>query len=97
MMRLKVEQMGSGLHPTEIIVGVKTTSGVQQLYIDKDSLFPDGTLSVGWPVGQAKNGTILLVELPGETASGSWRVWVDRKDLETHEEPQLKRLMHDSY
>lgn len=91
MMRLKVEKIGPGLHPTELVVSVKTTSGNQQLYIDRDSLFPDGTLSVGWPVGQADGGKTLLVELPGETANGSWRVWVDRKDLEVHEEPQLKR------
>jgi hypothetical protein len=91
MMRLKVENIGSGLHPSEVVVGVRTTSGIQELYIDKDSLYPDNTLSVGWPVGQDKDGKILLVELPAETASGSWRVWVDRSDLKVHEELNLKR------
>jgi hypothetical protein len=90
MMRLKVEKLGAGLHPTEVVVGVKTTSGVQQFYIDEDSLFPDSTVNVGWPVGQDQDGKILLVELPVETASGSWRVWVERGDLELHEE-QIKR------
>lgn len=89
MMRLKVEKIGDGLHPSEVVVGVKTTSGVQQLYIDQDSLASDSTLGVGWPVGQDQNGKLLLVELPGETASGSWRVWVDRDDL--YEEKVLKR------
>lgn len=89
MMRLKVEKIGDGLHPSEVVVGIKTTSGVQQLSIDQDSLAADGTLSVGWPVGQDENGRLLLVELPGETASGSWRVWVDRDDL--YEEKVLKR------
>ncbi|MGJ5139291.1 hypothetical protein ACQR1V_14985 [Bradyrhizobium oligotrophicum] len=82
MMRLKVEKIGPGLHPSEVVVGVKTSSGVQQLYIDSDSLGTDGTVSVGWPVGQDQSGAKLLVELPGETANGSWRVWVDRHDLQ---------------
>ncbi|VIO69281.1 hypothetical protein CI1B_25980 [Bradyrhizobium ivorense] len=85
MMRLKVEKIGQGLHPTEVVVGVKTTSGVQQLYIDNDVLAQDSTVSVGWPVAQDKSGATLLVELPGETANGSWRVWVDREDLQTQE------------
>ena len=91
MMRLKVENLGNGLHPSEVVVGVKTPSGVQQLYIDEGSLFPDNTLSVGWPVGQDQNGQLLLVELPSETANGSWRVWVERGELELHEEQVLKR------
>ena len=88
MMRLKVERIGDGLHPSEVVVGVKTTSGVQLFHIDQDSLAADGTINVGWPVGQDQDGKLLLVELPSETASGSWRVWVDRNDL--NEEKVLK-------
>jgi hypothetical protein len=91
MMRLKVEKLGDGLHPSEVVVGIKTPSGVQQLFVDQDLLFPDNTLNVGWPVGQDQDGRMLLVELPGETANGSWRVWVNRADLELHEEKVLKR------
>jgi hypothetical protein len=80
------------------VVGIKTSSGIQQLFIDQDFLSPNNTLSVGWPVGQDPDGKLLLVELPGETASGSWRVWVDRGDLELHEEQALKRgVIYDPY
>lgn len=89
MMRLKVEKLGVGLHPSEVVVEVKTTSGVQQLFIDRDSLDADSSISVGWPVGQDQDGKLLLVELPGETANGSWRVWVGRGDV--YEEKALKR------
>jgi hypothetical protein len=85
MMRLKVAKVGEGLHPTEIVVAVPTTSGPQQLFVDADALYPDSTLNVGWPVGQDKEGNF-LVELPNETTNGSWRVWVRKQDLEHHED-----------
>lgn len=90
-MRLKVEKLGPGLHPSEVVVAVRTESGNQQLHVDVDSLSADNTLSVGWPVGQDKGGELLLVELPGETASGTWRVWVRRDDLELHEDLPRRR------
>lgn len=89
MMRLRVEKIGNGLHPSEVVVGVRTTSGVQQLHVNEDSLDAEGGVGVGWPVGQDQDGKLLLVELPGETANGSWRVWVERGDL--YEEVVRKR------
>lgn len=78
MMRLKVEQYGSGLHPSEVVVGVPTKDGVEEVMLDKESL-SNGTIAVGWPVG--RQGKHLLVELPRQTVSGSWRVWVDADSL----------------
>jgi hypothetical protein len=34
---------------------------------------------VGWPV--SKQGDLALVELPRETHTGAWRVWVRRDEL----------------
>lgn len=78
MMRVKVEEVGRGLHPEEVVVAVKTKSGKEELSVDGRSL--DGsTLNVGWPVGQ--DDVYYLVELPSETFRGFWRVWVPKKDV----------------
>lgn len=78
MMRLKVEQLGPGLHPSEVVVGVPTKDGIEEIMLDKRSV-SNSTIPVGWPVG--RQGKHLLVELPRQTVSGSWRVWVDLDSL----------------
>jgi hypothetical protein len=75
-MRVRIEEIGAGQHPSERIVKVETLQGPEQLVVDRRSIH-DQTLDVGYPVGQ-HNGTELLVELPRETFSGAWRVWIDR-------------------
>lgn len=73
-MRVKVRQVGEALHPSEVVVQVKTADGAENLAVDKRSLGKDSTLSVGAPLGQ--NGDLWLIELPRETMRGGWRVWV---------------------
>lgn len=77
-MRIKVEPKGNGLHPSEIVVGVYTKEGTEYLAVSKDSV-QDQTIEVGWPVGQ--NDDCYLVELPRETFTGFWRVWVAKRDV----------------
>lgn len=74
-MRVKVEEVGVGQHPSEKVVRIDTTDGPEQLVVDKRSIV-EQSLDVGFPVGQ-HNGH-LLVELPRETFKGAWRVWVDK-------------------
>lgn len=78
MMRLKVKQLGEGLHPSEMFVSVETKDGPQDLVVDPHSIY-SSTLRVGWPV--ARKGAFLLVELPRPTSLGSRRVWVSKKEL----------------
>lgn len=78
MMRLKVENIGQGLHPSEVVVTVPTRNGPEELVIHPRSLNGD-LLSIGWPVGS--EGNFLLVELPRPTSTGSRRVWVDKSNL----------------
>lgn len=74
-MRVKIVDMGVGQHPSERVVRVDTRDGPEQLVVDERAICHQ-SLDVGFPVGQ-HNGH-LLVELPRETFSGTWRVWVDR-------------------
>jgi hypothetical protein len=74
MMKVKVAKVRDGLHPSEVVVAVHTLEGTENLVIDKDSLLPGDELDVGYPIRQEDRN--YLVELPRETFSGSWRVWV---------------------
>jgi hypothetical protein len=78
MMLIKIKNLGGGLHPSETFVSIKTEDGIVQLAVDAKSL-RNGTLPVGWPVGQRAG--FLLVELPRPTVSGARRVWVRKEEL----------------
>jgi hypothetical protein len=77
-MRLKIERIGEGLHPSETLVAINTKDGPEQIAVDTRSL-QNGSLPVGWPVG--KSGEFLLVELPRPTVTGTRRVWVNKGEL----------------
>ena len=75
MLRVKVERVRDGLHPSEVIVAVTTADGSrEELIVDKRSL-RNNTLRIGYPVG-GDDQSNLLVELPRETFRGTRRVWV---------------------
>jgi hypothetical protein len=78
MMRLKVEKVADGLHPSEAIVSVKTSSGSERVVVSTRSI-ESGSIPVGWPLGI--QGQTTLVELPRETESGAWRIWVPSDQL----------------
>ena len=84
MMRLKVEKVREGLHPNELVVAVKTKDGPVPMVVDSNVILPDGTVSIGWPV--SRDADFFLVELPRETAQGSWRVWVAEQKLRRAED-----------
>ena len=79
-MRVKVEEIGTGQHPSEKVVKIETTEGPESLIVDERSI-EHQSLDVGFPVGR-HNGH-LLVELPRETFRGAWRVWIDQKIVVT--------------
>lgn len=75
-MRLKVEEVGIGLHPSEVFVKVTTVEGPQELVVNKRSLH-QSTIDVGEPISR-QDDNFFLVELPAETSNGAWRIWVDK-------------------
>lgn len=81
MYRVKVKTVGDGQHPSETIVSVTTTEGEQEeLIVDRRAL-EGGTLRIGYPL--RRQGGQFLIELPRETMSGSWRIWVREDQLES--------------
>lgn len=89
MMRLKVEKHGEGLHPNEAVVSVMTKDGPVMMVVDQTIIYPDDTVVIGWPVARDQQERLFLVELPRETESGAWRVWVAEQEL--HPEDDRKR------
>lgn len=77
-MWVKIREIGKALHPNEVVVEVKTASRPERLVVDRRSIQNQG-LYIGSPVGQ--KGRQYLIELPRETMSGSWRVWVSDSQL----------------
>lgn len=72
-MRVKVQKIQSGSHPSEVLVSVHTTEGDEHLVVHERSI-RDDTLDIGYPINSRESEH--LVELPRETVSGAWRVWV---------------------
>jgi hypothetical protein len=78
-MHVKIQEIGQGLHPSEVVVQIQTIEGPERLVIDRCSI-DNGSIDVEYPVG-ANNGHY-LIELPRETTRGFWRIWV-AKDMIT--------------
>jgi hypothetical protein len=73
MLRIDVDQVDDGLHPSDRVVTFQSADGErEEIAVDKS--FVEGhTLSV-YPI--EREAGRLLVELPRETARGQWRVWI---------------------
>ena len=82
MMKLKVAEIGKALHPDEVVVAIRTLTGTETLVVDRASI-GSGFIGVGFPI--RATGEKFLVELPSESQSGTWRVWVSRDQVD---EPQ---------
>jgi hypothetical protein len=78
-MRMKVQEVGPALHPSEVVIEVQTTRGPERLVMDRTAIAND-SMFIGWRSLAQKNGE-LLVELPNETMSGTSRIWVRSDDI----------------
>ena len=76
---VKVQELGSGQHSSEVAVGVTNDAGVQETVILDRTSIENGAINVGYPVEVDK--ARLLVELPRETTSGQWRIWLKKADV----------------
>jgi hypothetical protein len=75
-MRIRVDEVGRGLHPSEVVVQIQTVERPERLIVDRRSI-SDRSINVGYPVG--KSSDYYLIELPRETIGGAWRVWVTKE------------------
>lgn len=78
-MLIKCEILSDGPGPCEKIVGIKTDGGMEQVVLSERTIVNDGFLNVGEPLSNEREH-YFLVELPRESASGRWRIWVPETD-----------------
>lgn len=78
MPRITVEQVEDGLHPSEVVVTIRTAEGrTEEVAVDRQ-LVEHGAMRA-YPVSSGQDR--VLVELPRETLSGAWRVWMPKASV----------------
>ena len=78
-MRLRVDQLGEGPGPGEVVVGVTTMAGDTEQVIVHVTGMVDDTIDVGYPIASDEEES--LIELPRESMSGKWRLWVPQSAM----------------
>lgn len=77
-MLVKCQIISDGPGPSEKIVGIRTNGGSEQVVLSGRTIVRGEFLNVGEPL--SNEGGLYLVELPRESASGRWRVWVPESE-----------------
>ncbi len=80
MARIKVKTVLEGPGPAEAIIAIPRTDGREEEVVVPRDLIQNDTIEVG-RVSAANSTGPVLVELPTESASGNWRLWVDSASL----------------
>jgi hypothetical protein len=81
-MLIPVHTASTGPGPSEVLIEIQTKDGIEEVVVSNSQL-RDQALEIGSPVGR-ENGHS-LIELPMESASGKWRVWVKTESLKAAE------------
>ena len=77
-MLLKCRYLIDGPGPSEGVIEVTIEGGTEEVVVNKKSL-KNGEIEVGAVI--AVRGDFRLVELPRESVSGKWRVWVPSQTI----------------
>ena len=83
MCKLKC-RVTAGLIPSESVVYIQTMGGDAEEVTLATSLVADDTVIVALIHKESDHS---LVELPRESTTGKWRIWVPNTILQTHGEP----------
>lgn len=80
MLLVKCDVLASGPGPAEKVVGIDTDAGKEEIVLHASALDSQNQFEVG-VLGYKDDQA--LVELPRESASGRWRVWIPKASLIT--------------
>jgi len=70
---VKCDVLVAGPGPSEQVVEIATSDGAEEVVLHSSALDSQGRIEVG-VLGYDKDRA--LIELPRESASGRWRIWV---------------------
>ena len=76
-MRVRITRREEGSIPSETVVTIATLGGPEEVVVHETQVSEAG-VEAGY-IGE-RSGQV-LVELPRETLSGRWRVWVPKEAL----------------
>ncbi len=78
-MRVRIDTLGEGPGPDEVVIEVKTASGITEQVVVSASTIVQDMIEVGYPIHRLPER--ILVELPRESVSGRWRLWVPTSNV----------------
>ena len=73
-MHVRCTTVGSGPGPDEKIIAIQTANGHREEVPVTEAMIIKGAIDVGYPI--VRELEKVLVELPRESFSGNWRIWV---------------------
>lgn len=80
-MLVRFLKIAEGPGPSEMLVGVLTVDGLREEVVISKRQVEDGRIDVGSAL--IEEGDRCLVELPRESMSGRWRLWVPRSEVDS--------------
>jgi hypothetical protein len=78
-MRIKIRNRMAGSIPTEAVVEIPTVGGSEEVVVHTSQVSAD-SVEVGF-IGRKETDGSVLIELPRESVSGRWRVWVPKSEV----------------
>lgn len=69
----------AGSIPTEAVVEIPTVGGSEEVVVHTSQVSAD-SVEVGF-IGRKEADGSVLIELPRESVSGRWRVWVPKSEV----------------
>jgi hypothetical protein len=79
-MGVRCELIEPGPGPSELIAVIKTNDGAVEEVVIDSGFVEEGLLEVSEIETRNGNGSV-LIELPAETARGSWRIWIPKSSV----------------
>lgn len=75
MLQIQAKQVGTGWHPDQVLLAIDSAAGGQE-FVSADKTSWNGvSLRVSRIIETRHDGAV-LIELPREAESGTWRIWV---------------------
>jgi hypothetical protein len=81
MIRVSTNSVFPGLVPAEKIARIELAGGeIEEVSVSADDINANNEL-IAYFIGRDDKGGRVLVELPRESASGRWRLWVNANSV----------------
>ena len=84
-MWIKCRSLEGGAGPSEAIVAITRADGREEQVIVYSGSVRNGEVEVSVPLSRDLQNNRVLIELPRESCSGSWRIWIPASAVPKHQ------------